>query len=168
MQFLPQRICLGIAHSLLQVSLKNGSAKKCKICLIMFTFIHIFGLNFLVEIRSAVFLDADDLNLSFICSIRVNAFSCDALIKVLCAQPRFRPLIMKQMIYANRCLKQQGNIKQLKEKIEFTRKSELYNVKQNNKCHMYYRKWFDNVTQRERDLVQENFYDITIYENMYA
>ena len=53
----------------------------CKICLIMFTFIHIFGLNFLVEIRSAVFWMQMDLNLSFRCSIQVNAFSCDAIIK---------------------------------------------------------------------------------------
>ena len=58
----------------------------------MFTFIHIFGLNFLVKICSAVFWMRMDLNLSFRCSIRVNAFSCDAIIKVLCAQPRFRPL----------------------------------------------------------------------------
>ena len=61
----------------------------------MFTFIHIFGLNFLVEIRSAVFWMQMDLNLSFRCSIQVNAFSCNAIIKVLCAQPRFRPLTVE-------------------------------------------------------------------------
>ena len=41
----------------------------------MFTFIHIFGLHFLAKICSAVFWMRMDLNLSFRCSIRVNAFS---------------------------------------------------------------------------------------------
>ena len=53
----------------------------------MFTFIHIFGLNFLVEICLAIFWMGMDLILFFICYIEVNAFFLNAIIKVLGARP---------------------------------------------------------------------------------
>ena len=55
MHFLSQRNFFEFANCFLHIYLKNYLAKKIKLCLIMFTFIHIFGHNFLVEIRSANF-----------------------------------------------------------------------------------------------------------------
>ena len=62
-----------------QVTLKNCSTKNLKICLILFTFIHIFGMIFLVDIHSAVFWMKMDLILSLRCFIDVNAFFRDMI-----------------------------------------------------------------------------------------
>ena len=79
-------------------------------------------------------------------------------------------LIMKQMIYANRCLKKRITVQQLKEKIEFTRKVELYNTKQNNKCRIYYCKWYnmtqDKLGNHAQEYISEYLYNVTIYDNI--
>ena len=50
----------------------NRSAEKLKICLIVFTFIHIFDHNFFTHIHSAIIPMRMDLNPSLRCSIEVN------------------------------------------------------------------------------------------------
>ena len=74
MQFLSLRHFFRLPISFCKVNLKNGSAQKLKICVIMFAFIQTFGHNFLVEICSALYRMQMDSILSFRCSIEVNAF----------------------------------------------------------------------------------------------
>ena len=74
----------GLTNGFWQVNLQNCSAKKLKICIIIFTFSHIFGHNFWADIHSAIIQMGMDLNQSLRYSTDVNAFLGFAIIQVLC------------------------------------------------------------------------------------
>ena len=76
-------------------------------------------------------------------------------------------LVIKQYIYANRCLKRKCTTQELVSKVELFRKSDLYSARKNNNCKNYYCKWF-NVKKKEsgnqiHTYLKECNYDMTIY-----
>ena len=69
-------------------------------------------------------------------------------------------LILKQYIYASRCLKKKCTPKELKEKVEFFRKIELYNARKTHSMNTHYCKW---SKQNQMNATSHDYvYDITV------
>ena len=66
--------------------------------------------------------------------------TCTPNQKELC---NFIVLALKNYLYINRCMKKKVTREGFEHYIDFCRKCEYYNAKQQGKCHLYYTKWYN-------------------------
>ena len=80
-------------------------------------------------------------------------------------------LIIKNLIYVNRCLNKKCTIRELRDRVELCQKIELYNARKSKKTNLHYKKWYKLVSADQSHdiqptlsaIIEEYNYNVTIY-----